>query len=151
MNVEFESNGSVLRTADISIKLTILSLPSANEVFTSMCQEFCPQGDVSQHALGQTPPGRYTPWAGTPPGRYTPWAGTPPGRYTSWAGTPPGRSPWQVHPLPSQVPPGQVHSRRAGTPPPQGHCSGRYTSYWECILVDFCWHALSAPEQIQNA
>ena len=46
------------------------------DIFSSMCQEFCPKGGVP----GQVPPlGRYTPypWAGTPPG-YTPWVGTPP-------------------------------------------------------------------------
>ena len=40
------------------------------------------------------------------PSRYTPWAGTPPGWYTP----------------------------RAGTPPNDGHCSGRYTSYWNAFL-----------------
>ena len=46
-------------------------------------------------------------------GIHTPWAGTP-----SLAGTPPG----QVHPL-------------AGTPPHDGHCSGRYASYWNAFLL----------------
>ena len=41
-------------------------LPSAmklwkGNVFTPVCQSFCSQGGVSQHALGQTPP-----WAETP-------------------------------------------------------------------------------------
>ena len=29
-------------------------------VFTPVCQSFCSQGSVSQHALGQTPPSRQT-------------------------------------------------------------------------------------------
>ena len=134
MNVEFESNASVLRTADISIKVTILSLPSANEVFTNMCQEFYPQGDVSQQALGQTSPGRYTPGqvhplAGTPPGQVHPLAGTPPGQVHPLAGTP-----WQVHPLPWQVPPqgrytpaGQVHPSPKATAADGMHPTGMHS------------------------
>ena len=56
-------------------------LPEGN-VFTSICQEFCPQGGVSQHAMGRGvhPPGRLpradTPWPDTHPGQTPP--GTPP-------------------------------------------------------------------------
>ena len=53
-------------------------------IFSSVCQEFCPQ---KAGVPGQVHPlGRYTPQAGK-----TPWAGTPP-----WTGTP--NPPWQVHP-----------------------------------------------------
>ena len=62
------------------------------------------------------------------------WAGTsrqvhPPPQIHSWAGTSPGRYTLrQVHP-------------QAGTPPcrntlnPNGHCSGRYASYWNAFLL----------------
>ena len=59
-----------------------------------------------------------TPWADTPLGRH-------PSRQTpSWADTPPGRHPPRQTP-PSQTPPGR---------PPNGHCSGRYASYWNAFL-----------------
>ena len=121
-------------------------------VFTSVCQEFYPQGGgcfpacTGADTPWQVHPSRYTPLAGTPPavppgryppGRYTPQAGTPPGHVhpqagtPSWAGTP---SPRQVHP-PGQVPPplrrytpGQVH------PPYDSHCSGQYAFYLNAFL-----------------
>ena len=49
-------------------------------VFTSMCQEFCPQGGVC-HTLpwqADTPPGRQTPPWADPPQADTPRADTPP-------------------------------------------------------------------------
>ena len=63
--------------------------------------------------------------------RYTPPADTP-----SWAGTQPslGRcTPGQVHPLGRYTLLGR-YTPRAGTPPNDGHCSGRYTSYWNAFL-----------------
>ena len=80
------------------------------------------------------PPGRYTPQASKPCRQVHPQAGTPP------AGTPPRYTPW------SDTSPGQVHFPRqvhhpyplAGTPlpptPHDGHCSGRYASYWNAFL-----------------
>ena len=83
------------------------------------------------HPLGRHTP---SPWADTPP---SPWADTPlppgqtppppadtePGQAPPWADTPLGRHPphtWQ-------------------TPPPtDDHCSGRYASYWNSCLVQFC-------------
>ena len=69
-------------------------------IFSSVCQEFCPRGGGGSTWAGTsragTPPEQvHPPWADTPPlGRYTPlWVGTPPeqvhpqGRYTP----PPGR------------------------------------------------------------
>ena len=52
-------------------------------VFTSVCQEFCPQEGSVVHPLGRPPIGRHTPL-----GRHTQWADTPPVQ------TPPG----QTHP-----------------------------------------------------
>ena len=55
--------------------ITVRKLRKGN-VFTSMRQEFCPGGCVSQHALGQTPPCPVH--AGIhPPGRHPPWTDTP--------------------------------------------------------------------------
>ena len=50
-------------------------------VFTSVCQEFCPQGGLPQCMLG------YTPLGGQTPQRQTPHAGIHPGQ------APPGGSP----------------------------------------------------------
>ena len=52
-------------------------------VFTSMCQEFCPWGEADTPR--QTPPGQ-TPQADTP--RQTPPGKHPPGRPTPWEDTP---------------------------------------------------------------
>ena len=69
----------------------LLFIAVRNVVFTSMCQEFCPQGGcVSQYALGQTSPhplGRHPPGQ-TPPGQRLPlWADTPPTIATEADGT----------------------------------------------------------------
>ena len=97
-------------------------------VFTNVCQKFCKQrGGVSLSACWDTLPPQsdqrvciptfteaHTPWADTPqadpPVRPPPWADTP------WE-TPPGRHPLGRHP-----------------PPPDGHCSGRYATYWNAFL-----------------
>ena len=92
---------------------------------------------------GQTPPWADTTQADTPPGRHLqedtpPWEDTPLGRHS-----PPGKHP------PGQTPPGPVHAgihtspaqcMLGYTPPAQcllgydGHCSGRYASYWNAFL-----------------
>ena len=62
-------------------------------IFSSMCQEFCPQeGEYL---------GRYPFWAGTPPRQgHPPGQVQPPGRYTPgrypWAGTPPVVNEWAL-------------------------------------------------------
>ena len=94
-------------------------LPSANEVqkgnvFTSICQEFCPGGEG---VPGQTPPEQ------TPPGRHPPWADIPLDRL--------GKHP------PGQTPPPLGQRRSLGRQPP----SSRQLLQWtvriilECILV----------------
>ena len=66
-------------------------------VFTSMCQEFCPGGQcLPQCMLGNTHPGRQ------PPGQTPSWADTPLGRH------PPGQTPLSRHPQ-ADTPPGQTH------------------------------------------
>ena len=58
-------------------------------VFTSVCQEFCPQGEgVADTPLWPTPP-----WADTSPGRHPSRADTPPGQTHPLARHPPGRHP----------------------------------------------------------
>ena len=92
-----------------------------DNIFRSVCHEFCPRGGGGQY-LGRYPPGPGTPSrAGTPPGtRY------PPGRYTPRrtryprAGTPPSSACWEIRAT-----------------------SGRYASYWNAYLfgkvfADYC-------------
>ena len=96
-------------------------------IFTSVCQEFCPQGGGY---LTRNPP--QDP-AGTPPGpgRYTPRDQTPPGPDTppDQAGSPPGPDP----PGPGRY------------PPPPGTADfgirsmfGQYASYWNVFLLKNC-------------
>ena len=109
-------------------------------VFTSMCQEFCPRGESAQrnagihttHTLGIYPC-RQTPLAEPPPrpmGRHPlPRADTPspradiptPGRHPG----PPGRHPLGGHPR-----------NRADHPQHYGirSTSGRYAFYWKAFL-----------------
>ena len=69
----------------------------------------CPGGGV--HPLGRHPPGKH------PPGRHPPWADTPWADNPAWADTPLGRHPRQTPPTPRD-----------------GHCSRRYTFYWNAFL-----------------
>ena len=105
------------------------------KVSRSVCQEFCPQGGcVSQHALRQTPP--------VSTGRVVcipacTGADTPLGRHPSWADT-----------LPRQTPHPGRHPLGRHTPP-DGHCSGRYASYWNAFLylvTNSCNNVLTTTE-----
>ena len=83
-------------------------------------------GCVSQHALGQTLPGRY------PPGRHLlgrhPPGQTPPCPVHAGIHTPPLPSAfWDTHSLPSAC--WDTHPF-----PPGSHCCGRYASYWNAYL-----------------
>ena len=74
-----------------------------------------------RHPPGQTPPGQTPPWTDTP--HQTPTGQTPQGRH------PPADTPCPVHagihtPFPVHT---WIH-------PPDGHCSGRYASYWNAFL-----------------
>ena len=108
-------------------------------VFTSVCQEFCPWGclpDTPLERLGrhpppiqtrQTPPGQ----ADTPPGRQTPhWEAETPSRQKPPDQTPPVRHPngqtpqWADTPL-DRHPLGRHTPRQADTPP------GRKTPHWQ--------------------
>ena len=84
-----------------------------DNVFTSVCQEFCPQR-VGVHTPRQTPP-----WADIPQGRNPPGADKCLGGHYSSRQTPP----WADTPL------GRQHHLS------DGHCSGRYTSYWNAFLL----------------
>ena len=94
---------------------------------------FCSQGEVCITACtgANTPPPGKTPLVQTPPCRY-PTGQTPPSpRQTPY----PGRhSPWAD--TPQQTPPG-----RHPPPPPDGHCNGRYASYWNAfLLINMTFH-----------
>ena len=90
-------------------------------VFTSVCQEFCPQcGGMSRRppprTRGRHPLGRHPRTRGRSPqtrGRHPPWADTPPTR--------------------SRHPPDQRQTP-SPHPPAHGYCSGRYASYWNAFL-----------------
>ena len=73
-------------------------------VFTPVCQSFCSWGCLPS-ACWDTPP-----WQ-TPPGRHPPGRHTPLGRHPPWK-----------------------HTSPPGSTPPNGHCSGRYASYWNAFL-----------------
>ena len=113
-------------------------------IFSSVCQEFCPQGGLPQCMLGYHPLARRPPWQGRPPSKadhpplarqtpHSPLARRPPGK----AG-PPGKA----------EPPGKTEPPGKDTPHPPGKetplhstcweirsTSGRYASYWNAILL----------------
>ena len=108
-------------------------------IFTSVCQEFCPRGvgwgggwgwgeGVCLSACWDTPPrSRHPPGAETPPGSRPPGSRHPPG-----ADTPRSRHPPRADTPPRADPPG------ADTPS-EANCSirsmsGRYASYWNAFL-----------------
>ena len=98
-------------------------------VFTSMCQEFSPQGGCIPACTGaDTPTGHLPPVADTPQGRHPlpTVADTP---------SPSGQTP-SGQTLPWQTPPGRHYPRQ--TPPcPSGHCSRWYASYWNAFFWGF--------------
>ena len=102
-------------------------------IFTGVCQSFHSQGDVCLSACWDTPPWADTPSLGRhPQSRHAPGQ-TPPSQ-TSPSQTPPTDTPLGRHCpyLPGRYPP------RADTthpPHPDGHCSGRYASYWNAFFV----------------
>ena len=117
-------------------------------IFTGVCQSFCSQGMcvcVSQHALGQTPPGQTPPLGRHPP----PLCRHPPGQTPPLGRQPPGRHP------PRQTPPRQTHTPagqtlladtppcpvHAGIPPPphQQPLLQMVRILLECILVKNCF------------
>ena len=144
----------------------IIYLPAATKlgqgnIFTSVCQEFCPRGGVCLSACldispqEQTPPREQMPpppdQAGHPWTRQTPpGPGRPP--WTRWTPqkrqTPPGRHPPdQAEPPgpggpsgPGRPPLADTLPPRPGRPPPREadsrirSTSGRYASYWNAFL-----------------
>ena len=111
-------------------------------IFTSVCQEFCPQGggrvSASVHAgvhhpnppQGADPP--------DPPGsRHPPGPGTPPEQTPPEPGTPRTRQP--LPPGADTPSSGSRHPPGPCTPPRTADCSirstsGRYASYWNAFL-----------------
>ena len=101
------------------------------------------RGCVSQHGLGREvwqtpPPGRQPRDRHLPLGRHHPWQ-TPPLADTTLGRHHPGQT------LPGQVPPGQT------CPPTDGHCSGRYASYWNAFLFFFCLFSLKSETRNRSA
>ena len=88
-------------------------------VFTSVCQEFCPQGGLSQHALGQTPrpvhAGIHTPPCPVHVGMH------PPGQ------TPPCPVHAEIHTALGRHPPGQTHPLRIATAADGTHPTGMHS------------------------
>ena len=79
----------------------------------------------SRHPLEQTPQSKHL--RSRPPGsRHPPWADTSPGA------DPPSRHP---SPLGADTPLEQTPPPEADNPPENGHCCGRYASYWNAFLL----------------
>ena len=93
-------------------------------VFTSGCQEFCPWG-WGVHSLADTPLGQTHTPRQTPPWVYTP-------RHTPPRQTPPGIHPLGRHP---QADTSWADPLLQTPHPSDGHCSGRYASYWNAFLL----------------
>ena len=83
-------------------------------IFTSVCQEFCPRGEVSTsvhagiHTPWQTPPWQTPPTRTDRPSWQTPHRQSPSGQTSPWA-----------------------------NPPSDSHCSGRYAPDWKAFLFSF--------------
>ena len=107
-------------------------------VFTSVCQEFCPQGGVPQCLL------RYTPllWAGTPPGQVPPLGRHPPGRH------PRGQAPLlEADPYPWSRPPPQ----QTATAVDSTHPTGMHSCCQNILLTNCAYHlATQGPFALGN-
>ena len=114
-------------------------------VFTSVCQEFCPGGVYpSMHWIH--PPGRHLPSRHPHPPGQTPWEDTPPGRH------PPGKTP----PPSGQTPPGQTpHPLTAtavdGTHPTGMHSSSCCSETVTIVLFCLCYSPSGKLVQIEYA
>ena len=100
----------------INIPLPIYYRPQTKlgkgNVFTPVCQSFCSQGGVSQHALGQTPPLGRHPLGKHPPGKTSPRQTHTPAQ-CMLGYTHPSMYPsmhWDRH-SPGQIPPCPVNAR----------------------------------------
>ena len=122
----------------------VIFLPAATKlgqgnIFTSVCQEFCPQGEegVCLSACWDTPDPQ-APWDQTPPGSRHPPDQAPPR-----PGTPPAVDPLPPSadpPRPGTTPPSADPPRPGTHPPQEADCiiqsmSGQYTSYWNAFLL----------------
>ena len=104
---------------DFLFLLAAMKLGQGN-IFTSMCEEFCPHGgrvSASVHAGIHTP----TPWEQTPPRQQTP----------PWEQTPQEQTP--PPPLDLADPPGPGNTPREADSSIRS-TSGRYASYWNAFL-----------------
>ena len=129
---QYTSTNSCLIKRDQALLPAATKLGQGN-IFTSVCQEFCPQGGegVCLSACWDTPPWEQTlppEQTSPPPSRHSlPQSRHPPGADTPLEQTPPREQtapPQSRHPLP---------------PPREAYCSirstsGRYASYWNAFL-----------------
>ena len=110
-------------------------------VFTPVCHSVHNGMSAPVYAGIHTPPWADTPWTDTPLSRHSPGQ-TSPGRH-SQEDTSPWQTPllWADTPLwvntPSRQTPPMADTPEADTPQTltDGHCCGRYTSYWNAFLL----------------
>ena len=137
---ETHSNGAEKLQSSCQSYTTLISLPHyrpqrscESYVFTGIC--LSEGGCLPQCMVGYTPQSRHPPGADPPPRNRQPSRSRHPAgsRHTSLgADTPPPRAdtpPEQTHPQ-EQTPPWEQT-----TPPRDGHCCGRYASYWNAFLL----------------
>ena len=85
-------------------------------------------GGIPNPPKSRHPPGADTPLgADTPRSGHTPQSRSPPEQTTTWEQTPLSRHPLEQTPLGADTLP----------PPRNGHCCGRYASYWNAFLFVF--------------
>ena len=109
-------------------------------VFTGVCLSTGGRGCLPQCMVGYTPQSRHPPGSRHPPRADTPQSRHPPEQtppeqtppeQTPWADTPQEQTPPRADTPLEQTPPGS-----RPPPPRDGHCCGRYASYWNAFL--FC-------------
>ena len=85
-------------------------------------------------------------WGGLPQcmlGYHTPLGADPPRSRPPWEQTPGADTPQSRHP-PRADTPWSRHTPRADTPRRDGHCCGRYASYWNAFLYKWIVYCLTS-------
>ena len=86
------------------------------------------------------------PWAGTPLGGHPPGQTPPPPAENPLARHSPGKHPLARQP-PGHTPPGQTPPRKTAK---DGHCIGRYASYWNTFLFVEMLDSNTGPRQSRS-